>query len=939
MIAPRGQADRRLWTSGSHNQPMLIGRQRECGQIDAVLRAVRTGRSRTLLLEGEAGIGKTALIEYAVARAEGLCVLRAAGTELESELAFSALHQLLRPIVGLVEALAPPQARALRTALKLEDGTGVDRFGVYAATLELLATAAEAEPLLCVVDDCQWLDRASAEALSFVARRLDEDRIGLLLAQRENEAPQFAASGIEALELEGLDETSAAALLSRHGALADGVAAGLVAATRGNPLALLELPALLSADQRAGLEPLGDPLPVSAAVERAFLGRAASLPERTRRALVVVAVSDSGELEPVVRALGGIGLKPAALEPAEDAGLVRLGRSAIEFRHPLVRSAIYGAGAPGERRAAHAALADALGAEAGDRRAWHLAAAATGPDEHAAAELERVAEHARRRGGVAAAARTFQEAARLSPGRGDRARRTFQAAEDWLRHGDLDRADRLLDEALALAEDDRLRLEIMERRGYRAVQRGEAEAAFDRLAQAADAVEQADPRAAAIALTAAGSLPLARLDAPAMLRVGERTEALWGRDRAAERPKLLIRTARARILAGETEAGVADMVALGELCLTLPATGAAAECAESLVWVEEVPLARRLLEHEVAGAREAGDHLLVAFALNPLALLELRSGRLVSAYAAALEAAGTAEEIGQPLQLAYNLALLARVEAALGREDDCREHATRVFTLVDPEAQLDVQADARAALGQLALGLGRPEEAIDELERLRRILADGRVVEPGFAHPWAGDLIEAYVHAGRPADAERELAAFEGRARAAGRVGALALAARCRGLFASDADYDACFEEALALHARLDSPLERFRTELCYAERLRRSRRRTDARERLRHALEAFDQLGETPWATRARRELAAIGGRVRRREPAAADRLTPQELQVALAVAEGASNREVASRLFLSPKTIEFHLGNVYRKLEIRSRRELIREFARRERGLEVSG
>ncbi len=908
---------------------MVVGRERECRRIDEVVAEARSGGSGSLLLEGESGIGKTALLEYAVSRATGMRVLGAAGTEFESELAFATLHQLVRPIVHLIDGLPGPQARALRVALALDDGRAVERFGVYAAVLALLATAAEEQALLCAVDDCHWVDRSSAEALAFVARRLDADGIALLFATRSDAPHPFAPPGVDVLSVGGLDEDGAAALLAGARAPAPSVVAALVSATGGNPLALLELPGVLREQQLAGTEPLGELLPVPDEVSRAFLERTAALPDDTRRALVVAAAGAGSGARAIVAALGVAGLPSDALGPAEAARLVRLDPSGIEFRHPLLRSAIVAAASDAERRGAHAALAEALRGEVDGRRAWHLAAAVTAPDEAVAVELELAASDASRRGGVAASARMFEEAARLSEGNDVRARRLSAAAAEWLRHGDVRRADELFAEALPLAVDDRVRLEIVERQGYLAVQRGEAEAAFACITEAARAVEAVDGAAAAAALATAGSLPLARLDAPELLRLSQRIEELWGHERAAERPKVLIRTARARILAGETRAGVAAMVALGELCLTLPATGAAAECAESLVWVEQPELARRLLDHELRAARESGDHLLVAFALNPFALLELRSGRLVAAYGAALEAVGTAEQIGQPLQLAYNLAVLARVEAALGREEDCGAHAARALSLVDTDLHQDVQADARAALGQLALALGRTEVAIDELERLRRIVAGGQVREPGFAFPWAGDLIEGYARAGRHDDAVHELADLERLVAESGRRGARALALRCRGLVAPDDAYEECFEEALMLFAPPESPLERFRTELCYAERLRRSRRRTAARDRLRHALETFDQLGETPWAARARRELAAVGLRMPRAATDAADRLTPQELQVALAVAEGASNREVASRLFLSPKTIEFHLGNVYRKLGISSRRELIRRYA----------
>jgi DNA-binding CsgD family transcriptional regulator len=906
----------------------LYGRALERSRIEELLARARARRSGVLVLRGEAGIGKTALLDHAVEQAAGMRVLRATGIEFESELPFSTLDQLVRPVVGLVDTLRAAQARALRTALALESEGPAERFGVYAATLALLAVAADDEPLLCVVDDCQWVDNASAEALAFAARRLEAEGIALLLATRDRRPRAPAAGGLPELRLDGLDPAAAEALLAGGAVLSPGVTSELVAATGGNPLALLELPALLTEEQRTGRDPLDEPLPVSDAIEERFGGQVRSLPASTRRALLIASAGHGARIDVLLRALAADGLDAQSLDAAHEAGLVSSRGGELDFRHPLVRSAVYSGAPPAERRTAHAVLAEVV---EGAQAAWHRASAAAGPSEDVAAGLERAGEDARHRGGVVAAARAFQEAARLSPGRAERARRTVAAADEWLRDGDVARAGRLFDEALELSEDPSRKLQILAKQGYLVVQRGDAKAAHDRILEAADELEGKDPGTAAVALSTASSYPLARLDVQALLELSERIEALWGSSGpSAERPKLHIRVSRARILAGRTAAGVEGMLRSARLCETAPATGAAAECAESLVWVEELPVARRLLERELAQARDQGDHLLVAFALYVLVQLELRSGRLLAAYAAGLEAVDLAEQIGQPLQLADNLVALARVEAALGRETDCRAHVTQAFATVDTTAYLGLHAEGRAALGQLALGLDRVDEAISQLEHVATILANGQVSEPGVLLPWAADLIQAYVHAGRRVDGERELAAFEQRSRAAGRKGALALCARCRGLLASEDEYDACFEEALELGEQIDAPLERFRTELCYAERLRRSKRRGTARDRLRRALEAFDPLGETLWAPRARAELAAAGARMGRQTPRPADQLTPQELRIALAVAEGATNREVAARLFLSPKTVEFHLGNVYRRLGIRSRRDLIRLFAR---------
>jgi len=904
---------------------MIVGREPERLALERLLGNARAGVSGALVLHGEPGVGKTALIEYAVdnAAAAGMRVLRAVGTEFESGMAFATLHELLRDVVGLVAALPPRQREALRTALGLAEAGPADRFAVSAGLLDLLA--AHERPLLVAVDDCQWIDAASADALAFAARRVGAERVVLLFATRDDDPQAFFPAGVPTLPLAGLDGKAARELLAGDGIILD-VADALVEATHGNPLALLELPALLPLEQRTGLAPLADPVPLPARLERVFAGRIQALPGSTRRALVVAAAGASGDGAATLRALAAGGHDADALEAADAAGLIRLGVEAMEFRHPLVRAAVYASAPIGERRAAHRLLAAALeGRDRNGHRVWHLAAGAAGPDEATAAALEAAAETARYRGGAAAAAHAYAESARLSPERDQQARRTFASACEWLRAGELDRGAAPLTQALELAREPRLRAEIYERQAYLAVQRGDAETAYRQVLETAAKLAASEPRAAAILLSTATSYPLAQLDAGTLLELGERIERLWGGPKPdPARPKLHIRANRARILAGETEHGLRGMLDCGRLCERLPATGAAAECAESLVWADQSSPARALLEREIASAREAGDHLLLAFALNPLVQLELRAGRLFEAYAVGLEAVEVAEAIGQPLQLAYNLAVLARAEAALGHEHACREHAAHALRLVDPDRYRDVQADARAALGQLALATGRADEAIVELERVRDILVDGAIVEPGYLLPWASDLVEAYARARRFADAGRELAALEERVARTGRTAARAGAARARGLLAADDDCEPLFEFALGLQREVGSRLEELRTEVAYAERLRRSRRKAAARERLRAALERFPEFSETPWAAHARNELAAAGARTRQPHHENRPRLTRQERQVAIAVTEGATNREIATRLFLSPKTVEFHLGNIYRKLDIRSRTQL---------------
>src|SRR5215204_4798237 len=392
---------------------MLVGREAERATIRNAIDAARAGRGGALVLRGEAGIGKTALLDDVVAHADAMTVVRTVGVESETELEFSALLDVCRPLLEHLTELPRQQADALRAVLGLGPAVALDRFATGAATLALLAAAAEVEPLLVVVDDAQWVDPESADALLFASRRLADDRVLVVFAVREGEERPFIAPGLASLRLEGLARDEAASLLARHASVPPGVAARLYEATGGNPLAMIELPALLSADQLAGAAPLQEPIPVGPSVEQAFAGQAAALPDDSRRALLVAAVSGTGEVETVMAALDALRLDAAALEPAEDAGLVSVLEGRLEFRHPLVRSAVYHAAPPSERRAAHRALADVLvGPARAEARAWHLAAAALRADEDAAQALEEACD---RSCSHAARALALERAARLTP--------------------------------------------------------------------------------------------------------------------------------------------------------------------------------------------------------------------------------------------------------------------------------------------------------------------------------------------------------------------------------------------------------------------------------------------------------------------------------------------------------------------------------------------
>ena len=911
----------------------LAGRDAERARIDALLADALAGRSGALVIQGEAGVGKTALLRYAIERARGLTVLRAQGVESESQLPFAALSDLVRPVVHRIEAIPAPQAAAVQGALALGPPVERDPFSICAATLSLLAAAAEDAPVLAVVDDAQWLDASSAQALLFAARRLGAEGVAVLFGVREGEGEgeAFARAGLEEIRVTGLGTETAAAFLAGHvdRPLGPGVAERLARATAGNPLALLEVPATLTDGQLAGEESIPDPLPPGPAVRNAFLQRVAALPEPAQRALLVAAASESGDLDHVLAALDRLGVEPEALQIAEDAGLITGDDQRLRLHHPLLRSAVYHGAPAAARRAVHQALAETAAVAEPDRRAWHLAAATPEPDPAVSGALEDAARSARRRGGHAEAAGAFERAARLASNDEERARLLLEAADDARLVGRSEDALLLVGEAVGHTGDPLLRARIQHMRGAVEMWRGAPLAARELLLDEASRIEELDPAKAARMLTDAGWACFMASEIETGLALAERALALAEREGG---PSVLVAGGLLGIgllLAGETDralpllAGFQPLVektALDHPRLFIQPGG------QVLIWLEEYEKARELLTRMLESARSQSALGVLPYTLATLSELDFRTGNWAAAYAEASEGVQIARDMGQRSSLAFSLVCLARIEAAQGREEACRAHVAEALELTAFGIG-SVIGYAESTLGLLELGLGRPREAVGQLEQLADQVRRHRLAEPGVIQ-WAPDLIEAYVRVGRRDDALLELERFEAQARASGRGWALAAAARCRGLLA-DEEFEEAFEEALRRHEGTPTPFERARTELCLGERLRRGRRRTDSRERLRRALAAFERLGAAPWAERARTELRASGETARRGDPSAAEQLTPQELQVSLVVARGATNKEAGAALFLSEKTIEAHLGRIYRKLGIRSRTELASRLA----------
>jgi DNA-binding CsgD family transcriptional regulator len=912
-------------------EAVLVGRGQERGIIEEVLGTARRGRSGALVVRGEAGIGKTALLGYAFECADGMTVIRALGVESEAELRFSGLLELLRPLLGHLDQIPLQQAEVLRSALGLGEAEAHDRFTIGAATLSLLAAASEANPLLVLVDDAQWLDRATTDALLFATKRLVADSAAILFAVRDGEGRGFDPPGIERLELGGLDADEAVSLLADGGRdVTPDVADRLWEATHGNPLALLEVQRLLTDDQLVGREPLPEPVPTGAALERAFARRAETLPADCQDALVVAAVSLSAELEPVAAALATLGIERVALEEAEDAGLIVIADGRIAFRHPLVRSAVFHGTPPSERRAAHRALAEAM-RDRGDpeRWAWHLAWAALGEDEEAAAALELAAEQARSRSSFAAAAAAMERAASLTGDEKARLPRLFAAADAALLAGRPDDAVALLAAPLESGAEPCLKAEALRLQGRIEYLAGRPQRAGELLLEASTFLEDIDRSLAVKICTEACGARLGVGDAAGMLAAAERAHALAADAQDDEVNRLVSLTlgwvlcyvGRSREGTPLLERSVASPEHLDAQLepLSLLRMGVALE------WLERSREAFRYAGRDVDQARADGAVGLLPYLLFQQAWHANRAGLLSEGYAAASEALALSREMDLFLPRVQSLLVLAAITSKRGAERECRSYAGELEGLLEEAGLHGYRVWLRQSLGLLELGLGRLDEATHELEAAARGLEElgihSRVVIP------RSELVEVHARAGRVDEAAEALAGVGKSLECQSPVG-LAGVARGRGLLAPDDEFDACFEEALGEHERSDDRWALARTRLGYGERLRRAARRVEAREQLRLALEAFEEMGAEVWAERARAELRASGEKLRRGH-AGEEELTPQELQIALHVARGMTNREVGAALFLSHKTIEFHLGRIYRKLDMRARAELIRRFA----------
>ncbi|GAB0104762.1 LuxR family transcriptional regulator [Nocardia sp. JMUB6875] len=931
--------------------PPLRGREREQAVLSTVIEGAREGRSAALVLRGEPGIGKTALLDHAAARADGLRLLRGTGLEVEAELPFAGLQLLLRPALSGLPNLPEPQRTALTGALGLGSGGGEPML-TGLAVLSLLTDHADGSGLLVIVDDAQWLDRASQDALLFAARRLYSEGIAVLFGVREGEG-SFEATGLPEQRLTGLSPEASAALLQdavahlgAH-ALSPAVRYRLLAEARGNPLALRELPLAMAAEPTADLA--AGALPLTDRLRLAFHGRISRLPEATRTLLTVLATDETGDAAVILSAAATLGAGIDDLAPAEAAGLLsRAARpdssagsdASIAFRHPLIRAAVYQRTPIGQRIAVHRALADALDApDQADRRAWHRAAATLGPDPEIADALERSAIRARERGGYRAAAAAYDRAARLTDKPRDRIRRQSLAAQAALESGDVVKAGDLarrttrdLDHTLSgtdhtLADADNasggvdskvLRAGLSQVQALARFWQGEFPEAHRLLIDAATSIANTEPEQAAGMLVQAmhtgwylGETDLSEvLKHLAGLRLPERSPVapvvrfigtLF--DRGPGTPLGLTETLGEIRSRGEVSEQVLSIVC--GVALARGQDGPAFDLAKSL-------------EARYRSAGAAGRLPTVLFFA---AEADIFTGRLRDARTATLEARDLARDTGQQQWVRQLSSVLAHLDALQGNEEECRAHAELGLTGDTPGAVAPGAPWAHWSLGLLELGAGRAEAALSRFERLTKSPFNHHIC----ATRSVPDLVEAAVRLGATDRATAPFTNFEGWAESVGEPWAEALTLRCRALL-DDANAEALYTRALETHDRETRPIEFARTALLYGEWLRRARRKSEARTHLHDALEVFDRLELTPWARRARNELTASGAPDADPAPTrtAATGLTPQELQIVRLAAQGLSNRDIAAQLFLSHRTVGYHLYKAYPKLGVTSRGEL---------------
>ena len=896
----------------------LVGRDAEVGLIDGLIEGVRA-RGAALVISGEPGIGKSALVATAALRSteRGIRVLKATGLEAEARLAFAGLHQLLRPVLAGLAELPGPQRDALRAAFGMTDTSASDLFRTALAVLNLLADVAEPTALLVIAEDAQWLDRSTAEVLAFVARRLEYEPIVLLAAVRDGFDSPLVEPGLQALHLEPLDSSAAAALLDRAAPdLSATARLQVLGEATGNPLALLELPLALTRHGARAAAPAW--LPLTTRLERAFAARVRDLPAATRSALLVAALNDGGSLSEVLTASAQLAEEEPttdALDPAVSARIVNIDDAEIAFRHPLMRAAIAQQASVSQRRRAHAALADVLVGQP-ERRVWHRAASVIGPDDALALELEAMAALAQRRGASAVAVAGFERAAQLSADPVARAQRLLRAAELGFELGQEDLVSRLLGEAEPLDLAPAQRSLAVWLRGVFDGQRAGGAARLDTMIEIAVVLTEQGEDDLALKILWSASIQCwwSDRDRP----IGERiVDAAEGARTHELDPRPLAIFASAA--PAERGAMVIDQLSgLGTAVADDPDAARILGTAANLIGAFDASAG--VLAAATAGLRAQGRLGLLARALTQQAWSAAQRVDLSVGIPVGEEAERLTRETAQPTIHHTARAIQAMLAALRGDRSQADAHAAVAEAFGLARGARALLAMARHASGLAALADGQYAEAY---EHLTRIHDPTDPAQHSFIRAFTvADLVDAASRSDQTDAVRTIVAELE---TVAGRTPAPLLHAGlryARPLLANDEETEALF--GIAMHSNARWPFLRARSQLAYGEWLRRRRRATESRPYLRAARDTFDTLGTIPWSERARQELRASGETSRRRVPEARDQLTPQELQIAQLAAKGLTNREIGQMLYLSHRTISSHLYRTFPKLGITSRVEL---------------
>ena len=906
----------------------LHGRHSECEMIDRCLGQAKSGRAAVLSIVGDPGTGKTALCDYAGTTSAGFLCARMAAVDGEADLALSGLSLLLRPLAPYTGTVAGSHRQVLDAVIGVSGLCVEDRFSLAAATLALLSAAAEAQPLLVVVDDAQWLDEPSAKALSFALRRLDADAVVVILASRNPATRLLSSVGEKVIELSGLDPAGGMALLTeRNPDFAKPIAEQVVTATGGNPLALIEVAAHLSPDQRQGRQPLPDPLPVGRDLTDLYQQRLMPLPTDCKLALAVLAAAGSAP-SLIASALDRLGVETAELEPAEQAGVLTVADTTVgyQFPHPLLRAAALELLAPAERRGVHEALAHAAQGDP-ERYATHVAAAATGPSFHVADALIAAADQAERCSGLAAPS-ILERAALLTPPGDVASHRRIRAAQALALGGQIAAAIEHLDHVISTTTDDDIRSEAALLRALMTFWEPSAAQAVETIRREAEHVAAVNPQRAAAALALTSITLSIRGDISGGLELAERAYRLV-RSAGVDELQVVGVLAAARISAGHRLEGAA-LITDGVLTRWLDRAARRggrdpvelAVGTQPLLWSEQYERAEQFCGAMIDTSRRHASPYALAHLTGTFSEVLWWTGRWDEAVGVGEEALVLCQQTGQDILATVPATVLARLYACRGDEARCRDLASTALSVARSFGHVFVRLMAYHALGLCELSAGRPHAAVAPFLKCEQIATQIGLQEVCVV-PYGADLIETLIRCGDHEQATRLLQLHTERANRVDSKWGLATTARCQAMLAGGEDAEVLFKEALAGHPV--GSFDEARTRLCWGEHLRRRNERRRSRDQLERAATVFDALGAQPWDQRTRSELHAIGAQTAPAPPPALQTLTAKELQVALAVGHGMSNRDAAAALFVSSKTVEYHLGRVYAKLGVSTRSQLV--------------